>query len=88
MGHLERTDQDNTDITTRVEDEVKLMGNDRHEGCAIIETYNAHGVTKAPSPLTHSSLHLIVASKVEPSSSGRNQSLLGKRLRRDYFKKI
>jgi hypothetical protein len=49
-----------------------------HDGCVIIETYNAHGVTKAPSPLTHSSLHLIVASKVEPSSKTEIKAFLKK----------
>jgi hypothetical protein len=78
MGHLEGTDQDSKDITTRVENEVRLMVDDRQEGCVIIETYNAHGVTKAPSPLTHSSLHLIVASKVEPSSREEIKAFLEK----------
>jgi hypothetical protein len=49
-----------------------------HEGCVIIETYNAQGVTKAPSPLTHSSLHLMVASKVEPSSKTEIKAFLRK----------
>jgi len=49
-----------------------------HEGCIIIETYNANGVTKAPSPLTHSSLHLLVATKVEPSSRTEIQQFMTK----------
>jgi hypothetical protein len=50
-----------------------------YEGCVIIETYNAHGVTKAPSPLTHSSLHLMVASKVEPPSRTEIRAFLEKK---------
>jgi len=49
-----------------------------HEGCIIIETYNANGVTKAPSPLTHSSLHLLVATKVEPPSRTEIQQFMTK----------
>jgi hypothetical protein len=37
-------------------------------GCVIIETYNAQGVTKAPTLLTQNPLKLLVASKVEPPS--------------------
>jgi hypothetical protein len=49
---------------------------DVFDGCTIIETYNANGVTKAPSPLTHSSLHLLVASKVEPPSRTEVQQFI------------
>jgi hypothetical protein len=48
------------------------------EGCVIIETYNAYGVTKAPSPLTHSALHLLVASRVEPPSDDEIQNFMEK----------
>jgi len=48
------------------------------DGCVIIETYNAHGVTKAPSPLTHSALHLLVASKVEPPSEEEIRNFMEK----------
>jgi hypothetical protein len=51
---------------------------DDHEGCIIIETYNVNGVTKAPSPLTHSSLHLLVASKVEPPTRTEIQQFMEK----------
>ena len=56
----------NYSITREGQREVEVR--DVFDGCIIIETYNANGVTKAPSPLTHSSLHLLVASKVEPPS--------------------
>jgi len=59
-----------------------------HDGCVIIETYNAHGVTKAPSPLTHSSLHLMVASKVEPSSKAEIKAFLTKNFEETIFRKF
>jgi hypothetical protein len=66
-----------------------VMGtDDGYEGCMIIETYNAHGVTKAPSPLTHSSLHLLVASKVEPSSREEIKSFLNKDFEKTISRKF
>jgi len=64
-------------------DEVGMRKEDKcegeeYDGCLIIETYNANGVTKAPSPLTHSSLHLLVASKVEPPSRTEVQQFMEK----------
>jgi hypothetical protein len=56
----------------------EIMDREGRDGCVIIETYNAHGITKAPSPLTHSSLHLIVASRVEPSSREEIKAFLDK----------
>ena len=53
-------------------------GEKGYDGCIIIETYNAHGVTKAPSPLTHSALHLLVASKVEPPSEEEVKNFMEK----------
>ena len=63
------------------EEEMKTnegRSDDNYDGCMIIETYNANGVTKAPSPLTHSSLHLLVASKVEPPSRTETQQFMEK----------
>jgi hypothetical protein len=70
-SQLEITEKGLLEETSMIEDEAR-------EGCMIIETYNAQGVTKAPSPLTHSSLHLMVASRVEPSSKKEIRSFLEK----------
>jgi hypothetical protein len=68
------------------EDEMNMIERqdkaNEHEGCIIIETYNANGVTKAPSPLTHRSLHLLVASKVEPPTRTEIQQFLEKNFER------
>jgi hypothetical protein len=71
--------------TTRTENENNT---EVHEGCVIIETYNAQGVTKAPSPLTHSSLHLLVASRVEPSSRKEIKAFLQKNFEETISRKF
>ena len=78
--HLE-TGMDHDNNETMIEDQ----GN---EGCVIIETYNAHGVTKAPSPLTHSSLHLMVASRVEPPSREEIKAFLEKRFNETILRRF
>jgi hypothetical protein len=65
---VEETELNQRDDMSRGEVEHGIHEEGVFDGCVIIETYNAQGVTKAPSPLTHSALHLLVASKVEPPS--------------------
>ena len=73
------TSQNEERENERIQDnEMGITEECEHEGCVIIETYNAHGVTKAPSLLTHSPLHLIVASRVEPSSRKEVKAFLNK----------
>ena len=54
----------------------------------IIVTYNAHGVTKATSPLTHRSLHIMVASKEEPSSRKDIKAFLDKEFEETICRKF
>ena len=79
--HVEINEQSLSEEMHTSVDEVR-------EGCVIIETYNAHGVTKAPSPLTHSSLHLIVASRVEPSSKQEIRSFLEKNFEKTILRRF
>ena len=81
-GNLEREDEIseqpyNIEVNMETKYVESVDGSD-YDGCIIIETYNASGVTKAPSPLTHSSLHLLVASKVEPPSRTEIQQFMDK----------
>ena len=82
---MDQVDTDTFQDETGTEMDIERDG---HDGCVIIETYNAHGITKAPSPLTHSSLHLMVASKVEPSTREEIKAFLDKDFEKTVSRKF
>ena len=88
LDHVEMADQDEVGTTERFKEDMEETIEGEPEGCVIIETYNAHGVTKAPSPLTHSSLHLMIASRVEPSSREEIKSFLNKEFEETILRKF